>query len=207
MRSPVGFEVARGWVWCPGGLHPGCGGVGLPTGRCVPAAVSEWRNVSRVSAYEDRRTIERALHDGVQQDLIAVSVRLQLARQLAGGDLPAALALLNEIGVDVRDALGRVQGLANRIYPSVLDARGLVDALRGAASAAQVDATVEAAGLGRYPPDVEAAVYFSCRAALETLAPDARVTIRISEEEDAIRLEVIGDEGARFTATMPIREV
>jgi signal transduction histidine kinase len=168
------------------------------------------RNVYPVSAYQDRRTIERALHDGVQQDLIAVSVRLQLARQLAGRDLPAALALLEELGVDVRDALGRVQGLANQIYPSVLDARGLPDALRGLASGAHVAATVEAAGIGRYPPDVEAAVYFSCRAALEGLAPDARVTIRICEEEHAIRLEVVSntgvlaDGGARFAATVPL---
>jgi signal transduction histidine kinase len=161
-----------------------------------------------VSAYEDRRTIERALHDGVQQDLIAVSVRLQLARQLAGRDLPAALGLLEEIGVDVRDALGRVQALANQVYPSVLDARGLTDALRGAAVAAQVAATVDAAGLGRYPPDVEAAVYFSCRAALEALAPDARVTIRIREEEHTIRLEVVSGIGkALFVATVPLMEV
>jgi signal transduction histidine kinase len=163
-----------------------------------------------VSAYEDRRTIERALHDGVQQDLVALSVRLQLARQLAGRDLPGALALLEEIGVDVRDALGRVQGLANQIYPSVLDARGLPDALRGMASAAQVAATVEAAGIGRYPPDVEAAVYFSCRGALEGLAPDTHVTIRLSEEPYAIRLEVVSDTGGldpggtRFTATVPL---
>jgi signal transduction histidine kinase len=158
-----------------------------------------------VSAYEDRRAIERALHDGVQQDLIAVAVRLQLARQLAGRDLPATLALLDEIGVDVRDALGRVQALANQVYPSVLDARGLPDALRGAASAAGVAATVEAAGVGRYAPDVEAAVYFACRAALEVLAPDTGVTIRLSEEENAVRLEVVTDTGDLHAgATVPL---
>jgi len=158
-----------------------------------------------VSAYEDRRTIERALHDGVQQDLIALAVRLQLARQLAGRDLSATLALLEEIGVDVREALGRVQALANQIYPSVLDARGLPDALRSAASAAGVAATVEAAGTGRYPPDVEAAVYFSCRAALEALAPGARATIRLSEEQDGVRLEVVSDTGDLHAgATVPL---
>jgi signal transduction histidine kinase len=155
-----------------------------------------------VGAFDDRRRFERALHDSVQQDLIAVSVRLQLARQIAGRDLPAALALLDEIGADVRDALGRVQALANEIYPSVLDARGLADALRGAASAARVAATVEAAGIGRYPADVEAAVYFSCRAALEALAPDSRVTIRLSEADHALQLDVSGD--AHFTANVPL---
>ena len=91
----------------------------------------------------------------MQQDLIAVSVRLQLARRLAASDLPAALALLDEIEDDVRGALDRVRALANEIYPSVLEARGLPDALRGAASAAQVAAT-SSAGVGRYPAEVEA---------------------------------------------------
>ena len=146
-----------------------------------------------MSASDDRRRFERALHDGVQQDLIALSVRLQLARQLAGADLPAALALLDEIGSDVRAALERVQTLANEIYPSVLDARGLPAALRGAASAARSAAMVEAEGLGRYPAEVEAGVYFCCRAVLDALASDARVTIRIREEEHALRIEVAGN--------------
>lgn len=143
----------------------------------------------------ERRSIERALHDGVQQDLIAVSVRLQLVRQLSGADLPAAIAELDEIGRDVRDALDRVRALANSIYPSLLEARGITDALRGAASAAHVTATVEAAEVGRYPAAVEEAIFFCCRGAIEALAAhaDARVTIRIREEDHTLRLEVAGD--------------
>ena len=146
-----------------------------------------------MSASDDRRRIERALHDGVQQDLVAVSVRLQLVRLLAAADLPAALALLDEIGTDVRGALERVQSLANEIYPSVLDARGLPDAIRGAASAAHVSATVETEGLGRYPADVEAGVYFCCRALLQALGADAHVTFRITDDERALRVEIAGD--------------
>jgi signal transduction histidine kinase len=146
-----------------------------------------------LGAFADRRRIERALHDGVQQDLIAVSVRLQLARKLAGAEVPATVALLDELANDVRAALERVQTLANEIYPSILDARGLPDALRGAVSAARVLATVEAEGLGRYPAEVEAAVYFCCRTVLEALPSGARVTIRIREEEHALRIEVAGD--------------
>jgi signal transduction histidine kinase len=149
------------------------------------------------------RRIERALHDGVQQDLIAVSVRLQLARRLADTDFPAAMAVLDEIGRDVRIALDGVRGLANEIYPSVLEARGLPDALRSAASAAGVAATVEAAGAGRYPAEVEAAVYFFCRAALEAVAAhasaDTRVGIEILEKEEALRL-VVDCEGAGLEA-------
>jgi signal transduction histidine kinase len=146
-----------------------------------------------LSASDDRRRIERALHDGVQQDLVAVSVRLQLVRLLAGDDLPAAVALLDEIGTDVRGALERVQSLANEIYPSVLDARGLPDAIRGAASAARVSATVEAEGLGRYPAEIEAGVYFCCRALLQALDADAHVTIRITGDQHALRVEIVGD--------------
>jgi signal transduction histidine kinase len=147
------------------------------------------------------RTIERALHDGVQQDLIAVSVLVQLARRLAVTDGPAAIAVLDEIGREVRDALHRVANLANEIYPSVLEARGLPDALLGAASARGVAAKIDAAGGGRYPVEVEAAVYFFWRAALDAVAvpaaADARVTIRIVEEDHALRV-VIDYETARL---------
>jgi signal transduction histidine kinase len=139
----------------------------------------------------ERHRIERALHDGVQQDLIAVTVRLQLVRQLAGADLPAALDLLGEIERDVREALDRVQSLANGVYPSLLESRGLPDALRSAATASALSATVEAQGVGRHPPAVEEAVYFCCRGALEALAgTGARVTIRVREQEHALRLEI-----------------
>jgi signal transduction histidine kinase len=156
-----------------------------------------------VSTLDDgeRRRIERALHDGVQQDLIAVAVRVQLVRQLVETDVTAAIAVLDEIGRDVHDALDRVRSLANGIYPSLLDARGLPDALRSAASTLQVDATVDAT-VGRYPPETEAALYFYCRAALENAAADdpanARVTIRIREEAHAVQLELTG--GASLAA-------
>src|ERR1700733_4164229 len=92
------------------------------------------------AADEERRTLERALHDGVQQDLIALSVRLQLARRLAATDRQAAFELLDEVAGDVREALERVRALAEAVYPSLLDARGLGEALRQAS--AGVNATV-----------------------------------------------------------------
>lgn len=146
------------------------------------------------AADTERRRIERALHDGVQQDLIAIAVRLQLARRLADSDLPAALTLLDEMGSDVRDALDRVRTLADGIYPSLLEAQGLPDALRSAASAVGVKTRVDADGVGRHPAETEAAAYFCCRAILEDLAAnveaDARVTIRLRTEADALRIEI-----------------
>jgi signal transduction histidine kinase len=144
----------------------------------------------------ERRRIERALHDGIQQDLIAVSVRLQLARRLAGTDLPAAVALLDEVTRDVRDALDRVRALADEVYPSLLEGRGLVDALSGAATATGVSLTVEAAELGRYPAEAEAAVYFCCRAVLEAVAANGAgvgVTVRIRADEHGLLLSVESD--------------
>ena len=142
------------------------------------------------AADEERRTLERALHDGVQQDLIALSVRLQLARRLAATDRQAAFELLDEVAGDVREALERVRALAEAVYPSLLDARGLGEALRQAS--AGVNATVEAAGLGRHPAEVELAAYFVCHAALAGAAAGAgaQVTIRIEEREQALRLAI-----------------
>ena len=151
------------------------------------------------AADAERRRIERALHDGVQQDLIAIAVRLQLARQRADSDIPGALTLLDEIRQDVRTALERVQALADGIYPSLLEAQGLPDALRGTASTLGVPTRLEAAALGRLPDEIEAAAYFCCLAALENVAAHAgvgaRATIRLREDADALRVEVADDGG------------
>jgi signal transduction histidine kinase len=154
-----------------------------------------------VAADAESQRIQRALHDGVQQDLIAMSVQLQLARRLADSDPPAALALLEEMGHEVREALHRVQALGEEIYPGVLDARGLPDALTAAAAAAGVPATVEATGLGRHPADVEMAFYICGLAALENVATHAgvgaRATVRLGEDADMLSLE-IADNGSGF---------
>jgi hypothetical protein len=171
---------------------------------------------------EETRRIERALHDGVQQDLVAVSVRLQIARRLAASDLPAAIALLGEIEDDVRGALDRVRSLANEIYPSVLEARGLPDALRAAA----LTARVETVGVGRHRAEIERAVFFLCRAAagsgttkaIRIREEEGRLLVVVECETDALggdtlavacdRIDalggVVGLEPARLTAIVPL---
>jgi signal transduction histidine kinase len=164
----------------------------------------------RVLAATDaqRRAIERELHDGIQQQLIAVAVNVQLARQLAASDLADALRLLEEIGRDVQDALHDVQALAHRVYPAILAARGLADALREAASTAGVHARIKAEGVGRYPASVEATVYFCCQEALLNTATHAgegaRATVLLQDLNDAIRFEVV-DDGCGFDARQPLR--
>ena len=134
------------------------------------------------SALAARRAHERALHDGVQQDLIAASVRVQLARELIGDDPAAAIALLDELRADLHDALDRVRGVADDIYPSVLDVRGLRDALRATG--------VTTEGVGRYPEIIEAAVFFCCRALHTTRA----AAVSLHDDGRALRLEIDGVE-------------
>jgi hypothetical protein len=127
----------------------------------------------------ERRRIEEALHDGVQQDLAATVVALQLAQELFDLDPAAARRSLEELAEQVENALERLRELAATVYPSILPARGLADALRSL--------NVETADLARYPLEIEEAVYFSCDA-LRRRATGARVW----SDDEAIRLELTG---------------
>ncbi len=149
----------------------------------------------------ERRRIERDLHDGAQQHLVALAVKLQLARQVVDSDAAAAKALLEEMGHDVRDALEAVRELAFGVYPALLIARGLTEALRAAASEAGIPTRVEATGLDRYSGEVEATVYFCCLEALQNVASHAgaraRATVRAWQDGSALLFEV-SDDGAGF---------
>ena len=158
------------------------------------------------AAGDDRRRFERALHDGVQQDLIAVSVRLQLLRGLVAGDLPAALELLEELQRDTRDALTRVRSLAGDIYPALLESRGLPDAIRETVRTAGASARIDASSLQRHPVAIEAALYFFCRAALEGAGEGAALTIDLQEKGDVLRLEIAGLDGTELLSARDLVE-
>ena len=151
------------------------------------------------SADAERRRIERDLHDGPQQHLVALAVNLELARQLADSDPAAAKALLEDLGRDVRDALEDVRELASRIYPPLLLDRGLADALKAAASLAGLPTRVEAAALERYGPEVETTVYFCCleglQNATEHAGAGARAIVRVWHEPRALLFEIVDDGG------------
>jgi len=151
------------------------------------------------AANAERRRIERDLHDGPQQHLVALAVNLQLARQVVDSDPAAAKTLLEEIGGEVREALEGVRALAQRIYPPLLIERGLADALRAAASGTGIATRVDATALDRYPPDVEATVYFCCLKALENAADragaGARAAVRVWQDDNALLFEVADDGG------------
>jgi signal transduction histidine kinase len=126
-------------------------------------------------SYAERRAFERALHDGVQQQLVALAVNLQLARDLCDNDADAVKPFLEELGHDVHTALDDARELANAIYPHVLADHGVVEALRAAG------VHVVAQSVGRQPPDVEASVYFACVGA---------PSVRLWEEDGALRFQL-----------------
>jgi signal transduction histidine kinase len=101
----------------------------------------------------DRRRIERELHNGPQQALAGLAVRLQQVRSLVESDPAAALALVDEMGRDVQEALENLRALSEGIYPPLLEAGGLRVALRTAAASAGVRARVEVAVGGGCPPE------------------------------------------------------
>lgn len=143
-----------------------------------------------VAAADDaRRRIERELHDGVQQHLVALAVNAQLAREVAASDMPAALELLDEVARDARAALEAVRELAARVYPPLLLDRGLAEALRASAAACRVPALTEIGELDRHPADIEAAAYFCCADALEGAIADP-VHVRVWQEDGVLGLEV-----------------
>jgi signal transduction histidine kinase len=161
-----------------------------------------------LNADAERRAIERLLHDGIQQELVAIAVKLQLVRRLPHSEQTAAQSLLDEIEQETRDALDGVRAVADEIYPSVLAARGLVEAVRGASVASEVAVRIEATELGRYPPELEGAVYFCCREALRVAAAlGARPVLRLWEADHALHFEVAESEGSSDLAESDLTEL
>jgi hypothetical protein len=140
------------------------------------------------AADEERRRVERSLHDGVQQHLVALAVNIQLVRQLAEADPTAAQRLLDEMARDVHEALESVRTLAHTIYPPLLVDRGLAEALRAAALEAGGGVRLDVTATGRYDGAAEAAVYFGC---VESLAEGA--SVRVWEGDGHLCFEVAGD--------------
>lgn len=147
-----------------------------------------------VAAQDDeRRRLERDIHDGAQQHLAALAIKLRLASTLARRDVTRARHAIEELEAQTADAMTTLSELARGIYPPALRDGGLVPALR-------VHAVVTAAGIARYEPDVEAAVYFACLEALQNAAKYAnatQTTVRLEERDGELRFSV-QDDGRGF---------
>jgi signal transduction histidine kinase len=149
---------------------------------------------------EERRRLERNLHDGAQQNLVALKVKLGLAEMFAETDPARARATLAELKADTDEALETLRDLARGIYPPLLADKGLAAAVEAQARKATVPVEVRADGVGRYSQDVEAAVYFCILEALQNLqkyAGATRAVVHIHKDHGDLSFEV-EDDGKGF---------
>jgi signal transduction histidine kinase len=154
-----------------------------------------------VAAQDDeRRRIERNLHDGVQQQLVALQVQLRLLGTIAGTDAEKTSAMAATLQDRAAEALEDLRDLARGIYPPLLADQGLAAALTAQARKAVVPTTVTPATIDRFPQEVEAAVYFCALEAMNNIAKYANAsaaTIALARGDGALSFTV-SDDGAGF---------
>ncbi len=160
----------------------------------------------RIVAAQDAaaRRLERNIHDGAQQQLVALAVKANLAQSLARKDPVRAEEMLSQLKAEAQEALENLRDLARGIYPPLLADQGLVAALTGQARKSPIHVSVEADAIGRFPQDVEAAVYFCTLEALQNVAKYAQAsgaTVRLSRGDGHLDFEV-ADDGVGFDPTV-----
>jgi signal transduction histidine kinase len=151
------------------------------------------------AAAAERRRLERELHDGAQNRLVALQIRLGIAQEQA--EAPDVARLLAELG-DQAEAVGEeLRRIARGIYPALLATYGLAEALTAEARHSGVAVEILASRVGSSTPEVELAVYLCCLEAMQNAAKhagrDARVTVRLSGDEDELTFSV-EDDGCGF---------
>ena len=150
-----------------------------------------------------RRRIERDVHDGAQQRLVALRIKLALESERLEHEAPQTAAELELLGAEVDETIDEVRAIAHGIYPSVLSDRGLVEALRAAARNTPLSCTVQADGIGRHSQEIESAVYFACVGAVANVGREAtRIAIRLWADE-SLRFEVRDDDPGVATSRVP----
>jgi signal transduction histidine kinase len=150
---------------------------------------------------EARRRLERNIHDGAQQDLVALAIKLRLAATTMDDD--PAKQILGELQADAAGALENLRDLARGIYPPLLADLGLAAALSAQAGKSALPVTVDAREVGRFPQDTEAAVYFCCLEALQNTAKyaaasSARICLQV--QNGTLRFTV-SDNGTGYDAS------
>jgi signal transduction histidine kinase len=152
----------------------------------------------RVVAAQDAaaRRLERNIHDGAQQQLVALAMKANLARSLVGRDERKEGDLLDQLKADAQDALENLRDLARGVYPPLLADQGLVAALTSQVRKSAVPVDVEADGIGRFAQDAEAAVYFCTLEALQNVAKYAqasRATVHLHREDGHLAFDITDD--------------
>jgi signal transduction histidine kinase len=145
---------------------------------------------------EERRRLERNLHDGAQQQLVALKLRLGLAKLSVDKDPEGTRSAIAQLEQAAQDALEDLRDLARGIYPPLLADQGLPAALEAQARKSTIDVRMDSDGIGRYDQEAEAAVYFCCLEALQNVAKYAEAstaTLRLWTEDGSIAFTVTDD--------------
>jgi signal transduction histidine kinase len=151
---------------------------------------------------EERRRLERNIHDGAQQHLVALAVKLRLAKVVLLKDPDGGRRMLAELGEEVEAALDTLRALALGIYPPLLEEQGIAAALAAQYMRSSLPVRMETDGIRRYPIELEAAVYFCTLEALQNAAKYAHaneITIAFAEQGGALEFSV-SDDGVGFDA-------
>jgi signal transduction histidine kinase len=155
------------------------------------------------AAAQERRRLERELHDSAQNRLVGLQIRLRLARERAEASAPELASTLAALGAEAEAAIEELRRIAHGISPSLLATRGLVEALRGEAVHSGVPVRIEAGELGLSRPEVETGVYLCCLEAIQNAAKHAgrgaSVTVRLRREGAELAFSV-RDDGCGFDA-------
>ena len=155
---------------------------------------------------EERRRLERNIHDGAQQQLVALAVKIRLARTMTARDVEKAQSLLEELQGETQEALENLRDLARGIYPPLLADKGLAAALEAQARKVPFPVRVEPNGVGRYSSDAEATAYFCVLEALQNAAKYAEAssaTVRLGREDGHLVFSVTDDGRGFDPATTP----
>jgi signal transduction histidine kinase len=145
----------------------------------------------------ERRRLERDIHDGAQQHLVALVVNLRLAQKLVDRSPERAGTVLEQQVDAVDSAITTLVDLARGIYPRALSDDGVAVAVRDVVSTSSVPVTVVDRGIGRRPREVEAALYFTCVEAVQNAVKHAaatRITVELDAVGDALTM-LVSDDG------------
>src|SRR5262245_61901257 len=145
------------------------------------------------AADADRRDLERALHRGVQQDLVGIAANLEIVAGALDADPTAAKATLDELRREVTRALTELQELAARIFPPLLEGGGLVPELRAAAARARSPIRIDASATSGLPPEVAAAIYFCVLDVVELSPAATPIVVSVREDGEEVAFEIVAD--------------
>jgi signal transduction histidine kinase len=150
------------------------------------------------AADDERRKVERNLHDSVQQHLVSIKLLLEMEAEDGASSRERLLALAQSVDA----ALEKVREVAHGLYPPLLNSFGLPAALRDVREHAAPPLQIDAVGVGRYPPEIESAVYYCCLEAIQNAAKHGgrgvRVSVALAEENGRLTFRVV-DDGPGFS--------